>query len=370
MTYTPEMMPLRRAGAERPRRVIFVAYEGVSLLDLAGPLEAFIVANRFGPEARESPPYQCSVASIRGGAVRTADGLTLGTESVAGLKGKMIDTLIVPGACAVDDVTSDKALIRWVRNKAAACRRVCSVCVGSFLLAAAQLLDRRRATTHWMHCSLLSERHPAVWVERDAIFIRDGRIWTSAGVTTGIDMALALIEEDFGHELAMYVARILVVYLKRSGGQSQYSALRSAQTRSVDDAFEKLELWIAEHLTRDLSVEALARRVHMSPRNFARVYVAKRGRTPAKTVEAIRVDAARRLLVQPGSRVKSVAQRCGFNNEEHMRTAFIRSIGIPPREYRGRFTPNQSKERRRIRGELRSFRSSALKRSKAGAMFE
>src|SRR5215813_14274089 len=361
MTYIPEMLPLRKAGATRSRRVVFVAYEGVSLLDLAGPLEAFIVANRFGPAVGEPPLYECSVASVPGGEVRTADGLTIGTQSVDTLKGKVIDTLIIPGACAVDDMTRDRALIKWVRNKAGACRRVCSVCVGSFLLAAAQLLDRRRATTHWMHCSLLSERHPAVSVERDAIFIRDGRIWTSAGVTTGIDMALALIEEDFGHELAMHVARIMVVYLKRSGGQSQYSALLSAQTRSVDDAFEKLELWIAEHLTRDLSVEALARRVHMSPRNFARVYVAKRGRTPAKTVEAIRVDAARRLLVQPGSRVKSVAQRCGFNNEEHMRTAFIRSIGIPPREYRGRFASGQSQEKKES-GELRSASSSASKR--------
>src|SRR5262249_44656584 len=234
MTYIPEMLPLRTTGAQRPRRVVFVAYEGVSLLDLAGPLEAFIVANRFWPEATGSPLYDCSVVSVRGGTVRTADGLPLGTESVAALKEKVIDTLIVPGACAVDDVTRDKALIKWVRNKAGACRRVCSVCVGSFLLAAAQLLERRRATTHWMHCSLLAERHPAVSVEPDAIFVGDGGIWTSAGVSTGIDMALALIEEDFGHELSMTVARVLVVYLKRSGGQSQYSALLSAQTRSAD----------------------------------------------------------------------------------------------------------------------------------------
>src|SRR5262249_4560798 len=191
MTYIPEMLPSRRASAGRTRRVVFVAYEGVSLLDLAGPLEAFIVANRFGTRNGESTLYECSVASVRGGAGQTADGLTLGTESVVALKGKLIDTPIVPSACAVDDVTRDRALIRWVRNKAPACRRVCSVCVGSFLLAAAQLLDRRRATTHWMHCSLLSERHPAVSVEPDAIFVRDGGIWTSAGVSTGIDMALA-----------------------------------------------------------------------------------------------------------------------------------------------------------------------------------
>jgi transcriptional regulator GlxA family with amidase domain len=213
------------------------------------------------------------------------------------------------------------------------------VCVGSFLLAAAGLLDGRRAATHWMKCGLLAERHPEVTVMPDAIFVRDGQVWSSAGMTTGIDLALALIEEDFGRQLSLDVARVLVVYLKRSGGQSQYSALLAAQVESAGDELAELERWIAENLTVNLSVEALAERVHMSPRNFARVYTAKRNRTPAKAVEAIRVDAARRLLEESDERLGSVSERCGFRNEEHMRGAFVRSIGVPPREYRKRFTP-------------------------------
>ena len=170
------------------------------------------------------------------------------------------------------------------------CRRVCSVCIGSFLLAAAGVLDGRRAATHWLHAPLLAERHPRVTVEPDAIFIRDGAVWSSAGVTTGIDLALALIEQDAGRALAINVARILVVYLKRAGGQSQYSALLDAQAESNSESLGELERWIVEHLKSDLSVDALANRVHMSPQKLQRVYPAKRGRTPAKTVEAIRVE--------------------------------------------------------------------------------
>ena len=213
------------------------------------------------------------------------------------------------------------------------------MCVGSFLLAAAGLLDGRRAATHWLQCGLLAERYPAVSVEPDAIFVRDGQVWSSAGMTTGIDLALALIEEDFGRQLPLDVARVLVVYLKRAGGQSQYSALLAAQVESESDEFTDLEQWIAENLTAHLSVEALAKRVHMSPRNFARVYTAKRNRTPGKAVAAIRVDAARRLLEQSDEKLAYIAERCGFRNEEQMRGAFMRTIGVTPREYRKRFTP-------------------------------
>jgi transcriptional regulator GlxA family with amidase domain len=188
-----------------------------------------------------------------------------------------------------------------------------------------------------MHAPLLATRHPQVTVEPDAIFVRDGRVWSSAGVTTGIDLALALIEDDAGRQAAMNVARLLVVYLKRSGGQSQYSALLAAQAESESDTFEPLDRWIAEHLKDDLRVEALAERVNMSPRNFARAYVEKRGCTPAKAVEAIRVDAARRRLEETEERIESVAGTAGFSSEEQMRCAFLRILGIPPREYRKRF---------------------------------
>jgi transcriptional regulator GlxA family with amidase domain len=319
------------------RRIVLTAYEGISLLDLAGPLEAFRVASAFGGPRAGRRAYECSVVSVRGGAVMTADGVALVTDPVRTLSRTQIDTLIVPGAFLVDDVTRDRDLVRWIGKRAATCRRVCSVCVGSFLLAEAGVLDGRRAATHWMHAPLLATRHPQVAVEPDAIFVRDGRVWSSAGVTTGIDLALALIEEDAGRQVAMNVARMLVVYLKRAGGQSQYSALLAAQAQSEAETFDPLDRWIAEHLKDDLRVDALAERVHMSPRNFARAYAEKQGRTPAKAVEAIRVEAARRRLEETEHRIESVAQDSGFSSEEQMRCSFIRILGIPPREYRKRF---------------------------------
>jgi transcriptional regulator GlxA family with amidase domain len=303
----------------KARRIVIAVYEGVSLLDLAGPLEAFRVASGFFGSRESRVTYECSVVSIRGGPLKTANGVELVTESVRSLGRDPIDTLIVPGAFAVDDVT-------------------CSVCIGSFLLAAAGVLDGRRAATHWLHAPLLAERHPRVTVEPDAIFIRDGAVWSSAGSTTGIDLALAMIEQDAGRALAMNVARILVVYLKRAGGQSQYSALLAAQAESDSESFSELERWIVEHLKSDLSVNALANRAHMSPRNFARVYAAKRGRTPAKAVEAIRVEAARRRLEETDDRIESIAEGCGFSSEEQMRCAFLRILRIPPRDYRKRFS--------------------------------
>jgi transcriptional regulator GlxA family with amidase domain len=323
------------------RHVVFTAYEGVSLLDLSGPLEAFRVAADFVLKERRMS-YECTVVSSRGGSVRTADGVELNAKSVRTIGNRPIDTLVVPGGFHVEDVTRDRALIHWIRRIAPRCRRVCSVCVGSFLLAAAGVLDGRRAATHWMHAPLLARRHSNVTVEPDAIFVRDGTVWTSAGVTSGIDLALALIEQDAGREVAIDVARILVVYLKRAGGQSQYSALLSAQAQSDSSAFTELEQWMAEHLKADLRVEALAERAHMSPRNFARVYTKTRGRSPAKAVEAIRIDAARRRLEESPDRIEAIAERCGFSGEEQMRLAFDRTMGIAPRDYRKRFGSTES----------------------------
>jgi transcriptional regulator GlxA family with amidase domain len=322
--------------ASTSRRIVFTAYDGVSLLDLSGPLEAFRIAADFALKERRTT-YECIVVSARGGRVTTADGVELHTKSARSVSGQTIDTLVVPGAFLVEDVTRDRALIQWLRRIAPASRRICSVCVGSFLLAAAGILDGRRAATHWMHASLLASRHPNVTVEPDAIYVHDRKVWSSAGVTSGIDLALALIEQDAGREVAIKVARILVVYLKRAGGQSQYSALLDAQAHSDSDRFNELEQWIAEHLRSDLRVEALADRLHMSPRNFARVYVQTRGRTPAKAIEAIRLDAARRRLEETTDRIEKIAEDCGFSGEEQMRLAFVRSLGIPPREYRKRF---------------------------------
>jgi transcriptional regulator GlxA family with amidase domain len=324
----------------KSRRIVFTVYKGVSLLDLAGPLEAFRVADAFSPARGRRAPYECTVVSSRGGRVMTADGVELHTTPMRSTANNPIDTLVVPGGFFVDDVTRDRALVQWIAESAPQCKRVCSVCVGSFMLAEAGLLDGRRAATHWMHAPLLASRYSAVTVEPDAIFVRDGRIWSSAGVTSGIDLALALIEQDAGRKVAMDVARMLVVYLKRAGGQSQYSALLAAQAQSDSDMFSELEQWITEHLKSDLRIETLAERVHMSPRNFARLYAKTRGRTPAKAVEAVRIDAARRKLEETTDRIASVAEDCGFSDEEQMRVAFVRVLGVPPREYRKHFAPS------------------------------
>jgi transcriptional regulator GlxA family with amidase domain len=250
---------------------------------------------------------------------------------------QLTNVLFCLRVAGASSVTRDRALIQWLGKTAPACRRICSVCVGSFLLAAAGILNGHRAATHWMHAPLLASRHPNVIVEPDAIYVHDRKAWSSAGVTSGIDLALALIEQDTGREVAIKVARILVVYLKRAGGQSQYSTLLDAQAHADSDPFNELEQWIAEHLRSDLRVKALADHVHMSPRNFARVYVQTRGRTPAKAVEAIRLDTARRRLEETTARIETIAGDCGFRGEEQMRLAFVRSLGIPPREYRKRF---------------------------------
>src|SRR5215470_1051375 len=324
----------------KPRQIVFTVYDGVSLLDLAGPLEAFRVADAFSDSLGRHAPYECNVVSSRGGHVMTADGVELNTKSTRSAARSPIDTLVVPGGFLVDDVTRDRALVQWIAKTAPGCRRISSVCVGSFLLAEAGILDGRRAATHWMHAALLASRYPAVTVEPDAIFVHDGRVWTSAGVTSGIDLALALIEQDAGREVALEVARMLVVYLKRAGGQSQYSALLAAQAQSDSDMFSDLEQWITEHLKSDLRIETLAERVHMSPRNFARLYAKTRGQTPAKAVEAVRIDAARRRLEEAADRIATIAEDCGFSDEEQMRVAFVRVLGVPPREYRRHFAPN------------------------------
>jgi transcriptional regulator GlxA family with amidase domain len=308
--------------------------------DLSGPLEAFRVAEFALPQRPKT--YECIVVSSRGGRVRTASGVDLDTKSLRSLAQKPIDTLLVPGGFSVEDVTRDQALIQWFRKTAPACRRVCSVCNGAFLLAAAGLLAGRRAATHWRQASRLAIEYPDVTVEPDAIYVHDGGVWSSAGGTSGIDLALALIEQDTGRKVALQVARSLVVYLKRAGGQSQYSALLDAQAHSESDGFAGLEEWIVENLKSDLRVQALARRVHMSARNFARVYAQTRGRTPTKAIEAIRIDAARRRLEESTDRIETIAAHTGFTGEEQMRSAFIRSLGIPPREYRKRFASTAS----------------------------
>jgi transcriptional regulator GlxA family with amidase domain len=228
----------------------------------------------------------------------------------------------------------------WVRQRAGAARRVVSVCTGAFLLAEAGLLDGRRAVTHWTRCKALAERYPAIQVEPDPIFVRDGPVWTSAGVTAGIDLALALVEADLGQAAALAVARHLVVFLKRPGGQAQFSAALTLQGLEglVENRFGRLHAWIAEHLADDLSVPALAREAGMSLRSFAGHHREATGVTPAEAVERLRLEAARRVLIETSLPVKRVAARCGLGSEETMRRTFLRHLGVNPQDYRSRFS--------------------------------
>ncbi|QWT22038.1 AraC family transcriptional regulator [Bacillus sp. NP157] len=269
------------------------------MLDLTGPMQALHTVNRL--DVGQAPRYQLVVASESGGLVTTSAGLQVMTEGLASLEGRDIDTLIAPGGCRDETYQVSDAVAAWVAANASRCRRVCSVCTGAFLLAAAGQLDGRRAATHWQWASRLASSYPALRVDADSIFVKDGNVWTSAGVTAGIDLTLALIEEDHGHRVAIDVARQLVVFLKRSGGQSQFSTPLAAQATG-GDTFNDLHAWMAANLTEDLRVEQLAARAFMAPRTFARVYQKRMGRTPAKAVEGLRVDAARRCWTRQRSR--------------------------------------------------------------------
>lgn len=318
-----------------------LAFDDVQLLDVAGPVQTFASANELTRGAGAAS-YRIVVVSHGGGPIRTSSGLPLVTRPLARtLHGKRIDTLIVPGGVGVHRAAKSKKTLDWLRGQCSAARRVASVCTGAFLLAEAGFLSGRQATTHWKSCARLQQRYPDVLVEPNPIYIRDGNVWTSAGITAGIDLTLALIQEDLGRAIAMQVARHLVVFLNRPGGQSQFSASLEAQAVAAEgnapNHFAPLHAWIAEHLTGDLRVERLAEQAGMSPRTFARVYAARMGITPARMVERIRVEAVRRNLEETDMPVKHIAAKCGFSHEERLRRAFARQVGTTPADYRQRF---------------------------------
>jgi transcriptional regulator GlxA family with amidase domain len=321
-------------GGNAPLRVVLLAYEAMNLLDLVGPLQALATANR----SADRPLYETIVASVDGGAVVSSAGLPILTVPLEELENVTIDTLIVAGGCAGEVYEAPVALANWIERRASSVRRLCSVCTGAFLLAAANQLEGRRVTTHWAWRDRLKSLHAGIVVDAEQIYIRDGSVWTSAGVTAGIDLTLALIEDDFGHRLAIDAARQLVMFMKRAGGQSQFSVPLAAQAQA--DRFAELHAWVASHLREDLRVERLADEAGMAPRSFARAYVEKLGRTPAKMVEAMRLEAACRALEESRLPLKSIADAVGYGDEQTLRRAFGRHLGVSPSEYRERFSSN------------------------------
>jgi len=312
-----------------------LAFPSVQLLDVTGPLQAFATANDQVTQAGGTAPYDLRVVAKGGQGVTASAGLAI-TAAPLPRPGSAVDTLMIAGGPGVQAATADPVLVDWVRQRAAKARRVASVCTGAFLLAESGALDGRRAATHWSVCKEFAQRYPAVRVEPDPIFVRDGSVWTSAGVTAGIDLALALIEQDLGRTVALAVARYLVVFLKRPGGQAQFSTALSLQ--SAEDQFGVLHDWINKHLADDISLPMLADQAGMSERSFSRHYAEATGLTPARAVERLRVEAARRMLSESRLPVKRISQRCGFGSEETMRRSFLRVLSATPQDYRARFS--------------------------------
>lgn len=319
---------------ERPAaepQVVIVTFDTAQILDVTGPLEVFSSASRFLPSVR----YRTEVVTVTGGPVMASCGLEFASSPISDVVGP-VDTVMVAGGADMDAAAADEQLLHQVRRLAADARRVTSVCSGAFVLAAAGLLEGRRATTHWAECELLDAAYADVTVDADAIYVHDGNVWTSAGVTAGIDLALALVADDHGHSAAATVARQLVVYLQRSGGQAQFSALLAGQAADTEPVRDLLA-WLRDHLADDLSVAALARQINLSERQFTRVFKAEVGATAADHVEAVRLDSACRLLESTNRSIEQIARACGFGTPETMNRTFRRRLNTTPGEHRHHF---------------------------------
>ncbi|MFD0379323.1 GlxA family transcriptional regulator [Streptomyces sp. NPDC127112] len=334
----PQLPPPARRQAP-PHRVVIVAFPGAELLDVTGPAEVFSVATRVAGPGR--PGYTVRVATAGGDPVVTSSGLRLMADLALEEVDGAVDTLLVSGAVEVGEggvePVLDGAVVDWLREAAPRAGRLGSVCAGAHLLAAAGLLDGLPATTHWLTAGRLAADHPRVAVDPDPLFIRAGRLWTCAGITSGMDMALAMVTEDHGPELALATARMMVMYVKRAGGQSQFSVPLAVPEAAGGDRIDELRVWIGEHLAEDLSAEALAARLHLSVRHFSRLFRRRTGTTPAAYVESARLEAARGLLQDSGHGLPEVAALSGLGSVESLHRSFRRRLGTTPAEYRRRF---------------------------------
>jgi transcriptional regulator GlxA family with amidase domain len=319
------------------RSVGIVGFPGVEILDITGPTEVFSFTNLYFQRrgCTQTTVYPLTLLAEEAGQLATLSGIRIVAEKSFRTAEDHFDTLLIPGG-DLGKVLSNSDLLDWVKSVAPKVRRIVSVCTGAFILADCGLLDGRRATTHWNHCREFSRTYPKITVEPDRIFIKDGNVVTSGGITSGIDLALALVEDDWGQEVALHVARYLVVFLKRPGGQSQFSHYLALEASTRPD-LRDLQVWIMQHPDRDLRVEALAERMAMSPRNFARLFISETGLTPAKFVEMVRIDTARHLLSATMLDIDGIADKSGFKDPERMRRAFLRQLGVNPSDYRKRF---------------------------------
>lgn len=320
------------------RHIVFIAFDGVVPLDLVGPLQVFETASGVVALGGGVPAYRVSVASPEGGEIAAAGGLRFITGPLADLDD--IDTIVVPGGQADAAMCSPK-ITGWLANRAPLTRRICSVCVGAFALGHSGLLRNRVATTHWASCDRFRDTFPDVRVASNRLFVSDGPIWTSAGVSAGIDLALRLVEDDLGRAIAAKVSEALVLYMRRGGREAQVSSALAFQNAD-DPQFSELSHWMIHNLASDLSIEALAGRCSMSSRTFARRFRTATGITPGAAVQSLRVDAARHLLAEGEKSVKAIAAACGFRNAQSMRRAFDRALALSPGTYRRLATTEQS----------------------------
>ncbi|MBD9361807.1 GlxA family transcriptional regulator [Methylomonas fluvii] len=320
------------------RKIGIVAFPNAQSLDITGPFEVFSFASSTLQMLGicEQNIYTLTVLAATPGPVTTMSGLQIIADQAYGDPDSEFDTLMIAGGNITGELANVK-LLDWIKAMEPRVNRLASVCTGAFLLAESGLLDGCKATTHWHYCQQLARNYPQVQLEPDHIFVRDGNIFTSGGITSGIDLALAMLEDDWGQELALYVARFLVVFLKRPGGQSQFSHYLTCEASRRPDLRE-LQAWIIAHIRDDLQVEILAERMAMSSRNFARLFLAETGMTPAKFVEMARIDQARHLLETTDIAVETIADKAGFKDPERMRRAFIRQLGVNPQNYRQRFS--------------------------------
>lgn len=324
-------------ASRETRPIVFLAFSQVVLLDLVGPWYVFFVANMLA--GGETPPYELVLVSGEdSSAIPSCAGISMASHRTADDCRGPIDTLIVPAVGTDLDARPSDRSLEVLRGLAGRSRRIVSICAGALLLASAGILEGKRATTHWMATETLSDRFPNVIVHPDSIFVKDGNIYTSAGVTTGIDLALALVEEDLGRAMALNCARYLVMFMRRPGGQSQFSATLESQ-KTERNTINEVIAWAADNLAGDLSVEGMAERAHMSLRNFSRVFRSEAGQTPAAFVEKLRVEAARRRLEETDHSLEAVAKECGFGSADSMRRSFNRVVKVAPSDYRRRFSP-------------------------------